>query len=122
MRACCANDSQTGHPRSTANVKTTCGSGADDWSLEERQPAEPQSLDRQDGRPDQYVVGRRGIQSSQAAALDRFFACFGTVGAAESGAQLPTTPQAASKEPVIDKQQFAQITTNRIGRGFIRDD
>jgi IS5 family transposase len=51
------------------------------------------------------------IQSAKAAALDRFFACFGTVAVAGSDAELQSAPRAASAEPLTDESKFTQIAT-----------
>ena len=63
-------------------------------------------------------LGRCRLQSSKAAALDRFFAHFGTVAVAGGGAALQIAPQAASAEPLTDKSKFTQIAIEQSAGSF----
>ena len=63
-------------------------------------------------------LGRCRLQSSKAAALDRFFSRFGTVAVAGGGAALQIAPQAASAEPLTDKSKFTQIAIEQSAGGF----
>ena len=57
------------------------------------------------------LVGRCRVQSSEAAALDRFFACFGAEAAAGIAPELQIAPRAAFTEPLTDEGKFMQIAT-----------